>query len=153
MSLSRNRHQAQVTEYLRRVCERPLWHLFFPKARLGLLKKHTKSAKNSVCEPLASKIAELRIVTCTRKSASPTAHPSKSHPCNMPQAKTEVSLRFSESCAGEIAFSAVRMSFLPKVALQQTENCTATLAKLHCKKVALSCRFPADFKLPRSSHF
>ena len=22
-------------------------------------------------------------------------------------------------------------------------------AKLHCKKVALSCRFPADFKLPR----
>ena len=48
-----------------------------------------------------------------------------------------------------ICFSAARKSFLPKAALQQARNCTATLEKLRCKKVALSCRFPADFKLPR----
>ena len=48
-----------------------------------------------------------------------------------------------------ICFSAVRKSFVPKAALQQAKNCTATLKKLRCRKVALSCRFPADFKLPR----
>ena len=48
-----------------------------------------------------------------------------------------------------IVFSAVRKSFGPKAALQQTKNCTATSKKLRCRKVALSCRFPADFKPPR----
>ena len=48
-----------------------------------------------------------------------------------------------------ICFSAVRKSFGPKAALQQTENCTATSKKLRCRKVALSCRFPAGFKPPR----
>ena len=48
-----------------------------------------------------------------------------------------------------IRFSAVRKSILPKAALQQAKNCSATLKKLRCRKVALSCRFPADFKLPR----
>ena len=48
-----------------------------------------------------------------------------------------------------IRFSAVRTSFLPEAALQQAKNCTATLKKLRRRKVALSCRFPADFKLPR----
>ena len=49
-----------------------------------------------------------------------------------------------------IRFSAVRTSFLPKAALQQTKNCTATLKKLHCKKVPLSCRFQdPTFRLPR----
>ena len=36
-----------------------------------------------------------------------------------------------------------------KAALQRTKNCIATSEKRHCKKVELSCRFPADFKLPR----
>ena len=48
-----------------------------------------------------------------------------------------------------IVFSAVRKSFGPKAALQQTKNCTATSKKLRCRKVALSCRFPAAFKPPR----
>ena len=48
-----------------------------------------------------------------------------------------------------IVFSAVRKSFGPKTALQQTKNCTATSKKLRCRKVALSCRFPAAFKPPR----
>ena len=48
-----------------------------------------------------------------------------------------------------IGFSAVRKSFGPKAALQQTKNCTATSKKLRCRKVALSCRFPAGFEPPR----
>ena len=48
-----------------------------------------------------------------------------------------------------IRFSAVRTSFVTKAALQQTENCTATSKSLRCRKVALSCRFPAGFKPPR----
>ena len=48
-----------------------------------------------------------------------------------------------------IRFSAVRTSFVPKAALQQTKNCTATSKSLRCRKVALSCRFPAGFKPPR----
>ena len=48
-----------------------------------------------------------------------------------------------------IGFSAVRKSFVPKAALQQTKNCTATSKSLRCRKVALSCRFPAGFKPPR----
>ena len=38
-----------------------------------------------------------------------------------------------------IRFSAVRTSFVPEAALQQTKNCTATSKSLRCKKVALSC--------------
>ena len=47
-----------------------------------------------------------------------------------------------------ICLSAARKSFLPKAALQQAKNCSATLKKLHCRTFALSCCFPADFKLP-----
>ena len=42
-----------------------------------------------------------------------------------------------------IGFSAVRKSFGPEAALQQTKNCTATSKKLRCTKVALSCGFQA----------
>ena len=48
-----------------------------------------------------------------------------------------------------IGFSAVQKSLGPKAALQQTKNCTATSKKLRCRKVALSCRFPAGVKPPR----
>ena len=48
-----------------------------------------------------------------------------------------------------IRFSAVRKSFVPKAALQQAKNCTATSKKLRCRKAAFSCRFPAGFKPPR----
>ena len=83
----------------------------------------------------------------------PSASP-KPHPCNMSQAKTEVALQCSESCAAEVALqhslfcSANVIS--PRAALQQTKNCIAKLKKLYCKKLGLSCRFPADyFRLPR----
>ena len=49
-----------------------------------------------------------------------------------------------------ICFSAMRTSILPPTAaLQQAENCIATLKKPRCKKVALSCCFPVDCRLPR----
>ena len=55
-----------------------------------------------------------------RKSASPKPHPSKLHPCNVAQAKTEVALQFSESCAAEVAlqhslFCSAEMSFAQKL--------------------------------------
>ena len=61
--------------------------------------------------------------------------------------------QFSECCAAEVAlqhwlFCSADV-ILTKAALQGAKNCTATSKKLHCKKVALSCRFPAGFKPPR----
>ena len=78
----------------------------------------------------------------------------KPHPCDMPQAKKQklhcnlrkVALQML-NC--NIRLSAVRTSFSPKTALQQTKNCIATSIKLRCGEVALSCRFPADFRFPR----
>ena len=46
------------------------------------------------------------------------------------------------SCTANFALSAVRSPL-------EMENCIATLKRLHCKKVVLSCRFPADFRLTR----
>ena len=70
------------------------------------------------------------------------------------QLRTEVALQFSECCAAEVALqhwlfcSAEVIS--TKAAPQRTKNCTATLKKLRCRKVALSCRFPAPtFRHPR----
>ena len=71
----------------------------------------------------------------------------------MPQAKTEVALQFSECCAAETAlqhwlFCSAEVIWT-KSCTAANENCTATSKKLRCKKVALSCRFPAGFKPPR----
>ena len=87
-------------------------------------------------------------------SASPKPHPSKPHPCNMPQAKTEVALQFSESCAAAtFAFLQCRRHFYQKPRCNQR--------KLHCNigKAALqesgallqlSCGSQAPtFRLPR----
>ena len=46
----------------------------------------------------------------------------------------------------------MQKSFSPKAALQQAKNCTATSKMLRCRKVALSCRFPAGFKPPPFRH-
>ena len=56
-------------------------------------------------------------------------YPSKPHPCNMPQAKTEVALQFLECCAAEVAlqhwlFCSAEVIF--------TKSCAATSEKLHC---------------------
>ena len=62
-------------------------------------------------------------------SASPKPHSYKPHPCNMPQAKTEVALQFSECCAAEVA-------------LQHWLFCSADLIftqKLRCNKWKLHC--------------
>ena len=59
------------------------------------------------------------------------------------------------NCTATLAFeSAVRKSFGPKAALQQTKNCTATSRKLRCRKIGaflpLSCGFQAPtFRHPR----
>ena len=69
-------------------------------------------------------------------SASPKPHPSKPHPCNMPQRKTEVALQFSESCAAETALQ--HWLFCSADAIF-TRSCAATKEKLHCniEKAAL----------------
>ena len=83
--------------------------------------------------------------------------PSKPHHCNMPQAKTEVALQFSECCAAEVA---LQHWLFCSVDVILTKSCAAASKKLQCniEKAALqesgaflplSCRFPADFKLPR----
>ena len=70
----------------------------------------------------------------------------------MPQATTEVALQFLESCAAE---TALQQSLFCNADVIFTKGCAATRKKLHatlkklrCRKVALSCRFPADFRLP-----
>ena len=94
-------------------------------------------------------------VSYIRGSESPKPHPCKPHPCNMPQAKTEVALQFLESCAAEVA---LQHSLFCSAEVVLTKSCAAASEKLHCNiekaalqkfKVALSCRFPADFRLPR----
>ena len=91
-------------------------------------------------------------LSCGGVSASPKPHPSKTHPCSMPQAKTEVALQFSECCAAEVA---LQHSLFCSADVILTKSCAAA-SELHCNiaKAALqesgvSCRFPADFKLPR----
>ena len=63
-----------------------------------------------------------------------------------PSKKTEVVLQFSESCTAE---TALQHSLFCSVDVVFTKSCAATNEKLRCRKVVLSCRFPADFKPPR----
>ena len=91
-------------------------------------------------------------------SASPKSHPSKPHPCNMPQAKTEVALQFSECCAAEVA---LQHWLFCSAAFILTKSCAAASEKLQCniEKAALqesgaflplSCGFQAPtFRHPR----
>ena len=69
-------------------------------------------------------------------SASPKPDPSKPHPCNMPQAKTEVALQFSECCA---AGTALQHSLFCSAEVIWTKSCAAANEKLHCniEKAAL----------------
>ena len=72
----------------------------------------------------------------------------------MPQAKTEVALQFSESCAAEVP---LQHSLFCSADFIFTKHRAATNEKLHCntekaagQKVALSCVFQAPmFRLPR----
>ena len=88
----------------------------------------------------------------------PKPHPSKPHPCNMPQAKTEVALQFSECCAAE---TALQHWLFCSAEVIWTKSCAAANEKLHCniEKAALqesgaflplSCGFQAPtFRHPR----
>ena len=91
--------------------------------------------------------------TCWKISASPKPHPSKPHPRKCHKRKRKLRCNFRHAALQKlhfnIGFSAVRKSFGPEAALQQTKKCTATSKKLRCSKVAISSRFPADFWLPR----
>ena len=86
-------------------------------------------------------------------SASPTPHPSKPHRCDMPQAKTEVALQFSESCAAEVALQH-SLSLQCRNHLHQKLHCSRGKAALQhskmrrCKKVAFSCS-TADIRPPQ----
>ena len=91
-------------------------------------------------------------------SESPKPHPSKPHPCNMPQAKTEVALQFLECCAAE---TALQHALFCSVDVICTKSCAAANEKLHCNiEIAalqesgaflpLSCGFQAPmFRHPR----
>ena len=86
------------------------------------------------------------------------SHPSKPHPCNMPQAKTEVALQFSECCAAE---TALQHWLFCSAEVIWTKSCAAANEKLQCniEKAALqesrvflprSCGFQAPtFRHPR----
>ena len=63
------------------------------------------------------------------KSASPKPHPSKPRPCNMPQAKTEVALQFSECCAAEVLLQ--HWPFCNADVIL-TKSCTAASERLQC---------------------
>ena len=67
--------------------------------------------------------------------ASPKPHPSKPHPCNMPQAKMEVALQFSECCAE----TALQHRLFCSAEVIWTRSCAAANEKLHCniEKAAL----------------
>ena len=94
----------------------------------------------------------------TCESGSPKPHPSKPRPCNMPQAKTEVALQFSECCAAEVA---LQHSLFCSAEVVFTKSCAAASEKLQCniEKAALqesgaflplSCGFQAPtFRHPR----
>ena len=91
-------------------------------------------------------------------SASPKPHPSKPHPCNMPPAKTQVALQFSECCAAE---TALQHWLFCSAEVIWTQSCAAANEKLPCniEKAALqesgaflplSCGFQAPtFRNPR----
>ena len=96
--------------------------------------------------------------SCSCRSASPKPHSSKPHPCNMPQAKTEVALQFSECCAAGVA---LQHSLFCNADVIVTKSCTAASEKLQCniEKAALqesgallllSCGFQAPtLRYPR----
>ena len=91
-------------------------------------------------------------------SASPKPDPSKPHPCNMPQAKTEVALQFWECCAAE---TALQHWLFCSAEVIWPKSCAAANEKAHCniEKAALqesgaflplSCGFQAPrFRHPR----
>ena len=65
--------------------------------------EHLRSLAEVLLIPLNildKQLCEGKWILC---SASPKPHPSKPHPCNIPQAKTEVALQFFECCAAETA--------------------------------------------------
>ena len=89
-------------------------------------------------------VRDQQVLNLTPLNPTPTT-------CHKRKRKLHCSFRSAalQELHSNIVFSAVRKSFGPKAALQQTKNCTATSKKLRCRKVALSCRFPAAFKPPR----
>ena len=83
------------------------------------------------------------------KSASPKPHPSKPHPCNMPQAKMEVALQFLECCAAEVA---LQQSLFCNADVILTKSCAAASKKLHCNIAKAALQESGAF-LPLSCGF
>ena len=126
------------------------------------------SQENGVCTRCAAIVNHYGIVNLLRRAnllrrsifstAGSFGHPSKPHPCNMPQAKTEVALQFSECCA---AATALQHRLFCSAEVIWTRSCAAASEKLHCniEKAALqesgaflplSCGFQAPmFRHPR----
>ena len=100
---------------------------------------------------MTTKLLDNEICTFNQEVLNPT--PLNPTPATCHKRKRKLHCNFWNAALQKlhcnIRFSAVRTSFVPKAALQQTKNCTATSKSLRCSKVALSCRFPAGFKPPR----
>ena len=80
--------------------------------------------------------------------------PQNPTPVTCHKRKTEVALQFSECCAAEVALQHSHVlqcggRLYQKLRCSKRKNCIATLKQLHCRKVALSCRVPTDFRHPR----
>ena len=125
----------------------------------GTMAKHGKPER--LCAAFLCKQGDserARIPNHASASASPKPHPSKPHACNMPQAKMEVALQFSESCAAEVA---PQHSLFCSAEVIFTNNWAAASEKLQCNSgkaalqesgafLPLSCGFQAPkFRHPR----
>ena len=91
------------------------------------------------------------VLSDPQDSGSPKPHPSKPHPCNMPQAKTEVALQFSGCCAAEVA---LQHSLFCSADVILTKSCAAASEKLQCniQKAAGKWRLPAALLQISGSH-
>ena len=76
-------------------------------------------------------------------------HPSTPHPCNMPQAKTEVALQFSECCAAEVA---LQHSLFCNADVILTKSCAAASEKLQCNIENAAMQESGAFLQLSSSH-
>ena len=146
------------TVFVVRACARAQAHLLYnaTTSPLSMIRKprHAGGFRTDSYTQAVFEFQCTRILKCIiRHSASPKPPPLNPTPAACHKRKRKLRCRFWNAALQKlhcnIRFSAVRKSFLPKAALQQAKNCTATSTSLRCRKVALSCRFPAGFKPPR----
>ena len=117
--------------------------------------KRPKNSQEKFADEFAEKSAgnfpKIR-QTRTQEVLNPTHLNPTPATCGMPQARSEVALQFSECCAAEVALQHSLFCsgghFRQKLCCSKRKLQCSIVKKLLCRKVALSCRLPADFRLP-----